>query len=59
MLFGNKCGLWTLLVVRTGVHNIDDLHKWENSSVKEEQMYVPHYYAKDVNEFYRLISDAN
>jgi len=56
ILFGRKCGLWTLLVM-SGVTDIDSMRRWEKSEDPVEKLCVPDYFSQDVNEFYKLLNN--
>ncbi|XP_077258619.1 glycerol-3-phosphate phosphatase-like [Temnothorax americanus] len=43
MLFGNRCGFTTLLVL-TGVTALSDVERWKQSERQEERKFVPNYY---------------
>ncbi|XKL61087.1 hypothetical protein PGB90_008144 [Kerria lacca] len=51
ILFGNKCSFKTLLVL-SGVHSLEDVHKFETSSLKESKLSVPDYYTDSISDLY-------
>ena len=56
ILFGNNCGLHTLLVL-TGVTSLKEVTSWSESGNELEKQCVPEYYLNDVGEFYKLIQN--
>lgn len=47
ILMGNKCFFKTLLVL-SGVHSLEDVHKYESSSSENDLLSVPQYYTNSI-----------